>query len=158
MLAPTRQPRQPDSAPATQSENFDKGVEKTRATILVVDDEWLVRWALSEGLGAAGYGVVIAQDARGALNTFQRARPVDAVLLDLRLPDCHDLALLKRLKQIEPRCPIILITVHRSQELIEQARQAGAYRVVDKPFDVDTVIALVGEALDATRRGGGTPS
>lgn len=150
--------RQPDAGPATESENFGRGVGKTPATILVVDDEWLVRWALSEGLGSAGYAVKVAEDACTALDAFQQDRPVDLVLLDLRLPDCRDLALLKRLKQIQPGCPIVLLTAHGSHDLVHQAEQAGAFRVLDKPFDIEAIIALVAEALDATRRGDRTRS
>lgn len=150
--------RQLDTGPDPDSGNSGRGQEKTRGTILVVDDEWLVRWALSESLGTAGYAVRVAQDACTALAAFRRPDLVDAVLLDLRLPDCKDLSLLRQLKQIAPGCPIILITAHRSHELVEQARHAGAYGVVDKPFDIEAVIALVAEALDATRHGDRTSS
>jgi DNA-binding NtrC family response regulator len=150
--------RQLDTGPDPESGNFGRGQEKTRGTILVVDDEWLVRWALSESLGSAGYAVRVAQDASTALEAFRQPGRVDAVLLDLRLPDCKDMSLLERLKQIAPGCPMILITAHGSHDLAEQARHAGAYGVVDKPFDIEAVIALVAEALDATRHGDRTSS
>lgn len=118
----------------------------SHGTVLVVDDEWLVRWSLSEGFSEAGYTVKVAQDAREALESF-RSDPADAVLLDLRLPDSSDLGLLKHLKQLAPACPILLMTAYRTAELFEQAREAGACRIVDKPFDIEVIIGLVAEAL-----------
>lgn len=122
-------------------------------TVLVVDDEWLVRWSLSEGFSEAGYTVKVAQDAREALESF-RSDPADAVLLDVRLPDSSDLGLLKRLKQIAPACPILLMTAYRTAELFEQAREAGAFRIVDKPFDIEVIIGLVAEALSGASPNG----
>jgi DNA-binding NtrC family response regulator len=123
-------------------------------TVLVVDDEWLVRWSLSESLRAAGHTVKVARDTREALSAFESSPAVNVVLLDLRLPDSSDLGLLKRFKALAPACAVILITAHRSHELLEQARQVGAFGVLDKPFDVDHVVALVAAALRSHRAGG----
>src|SRR6266542_1475569 len=66
-------------------------------TVLVVDDEPLIRWAVREGLEGAGYAVVEAGTAREALASLAgAAAPVTVALLDLRLPDSNDLALLRR--------------------------------------------------------------
>ena len=68
--------------------------------VLVVDDEALIRWAVSETLTTAGHDVVQAADARSALRTLgDSGGAIDVVLLDLRLPDCSDLTLLSRIRQ-----------------------------------------------------------
>lgn len=148
MVAPRRSWPQHERAPVPQGGIFGKGAGNSQGeTVLVVDDEWLVRWSLSESLAEKGYRVRLARDAQEAVELFQTAPAADAVLLDLRLPDSSDLDLLKRLRHMAPDCPIIVITAHPSAELAEQAERAGAFRVLDKPFDVEHVVALVGEAL-----------
>jgi DNA-binding NtrC family response regulator len=148
MIAPPHFTPQRSPSTVTKSEIFGKRTGKSHdATVLVVDDEWLVRWSLSESLTGAGYRVRQAGNAREAVTAFQASPMADVVLLDLRLPDSADLDLLRQLKRLSPACAIILITAHRSVDLIEQAERAGAFHVLDKPFDVDVVVQLVGAAL-----------
>lgn len=116
--------------------------------VLVVDDEQLIRWSLAESLSRAGYHVIEARDRKGTLQVFEQTRPgVCVVLLDIRLPDSHDLSLLRSIRQIAPDCRIIVMTAHGTPELIQEALTCGAFRVVDKPFDLDDMVGLVAEAL-----------
>jgi DNA-binding NtrC family response regulator len=115
--------------------------------VLVVDDEALIRWSVTETLEAAGFHVFEAATARAALDHF--GSPGDGtcvVLLDLRLPDSDDLGLLRRIRQIAPACRIILMTAHATSEILEEALEAGAYSVLRKPFDMTSVVGLVREA------------
>lgn len=118
------------------------------ATVLIVDDEALIRWSLAESLEAAGFSVAEAATAQEALARFGNgAGPVDVVLLDLKLPDSSDLSLLRRIRQIDPACDIILMTAHGTVEVLEEARLAGAYSTLTKPFDVQRVVRLVKSAV-----------
>lgn len=118
--------------------------------VLVVDDEPLIRWALAETLGDRGYEVVEAGDARAALQAVaDAADPFDVVVLDFRLPDSNDLTLLSRILQFDPAPQVIMMTAHGSQELTEKALRRGAYRVVNKPFEMAQVAALVSQAQTA---------
>lgn len=115
--------------------------------VLVVDDEALIRWSLSEMLAERGYAVTEAGDGRMALAAIQNAAdPFDVVLLDYRLPDSADLRLLERVRALTPTARVIMITAHNSPELSKGATALGAFRVVSKPFEVESLATLVNEA------------
>jgi DNA-binding NtrC family response regulator len=111
----------------------------------VVDDEALIRWSLSETLAENGYDVTEACDGRMAVEAIQETeRPFDVVLLDYRLPDSDDLRLLQMVRSMAPTSQVIMITAHNSPEVVQGAWALGAYRVVSKPFEVES-LAGVGE-------------
>jgi DNA-binding NtrC family response regulator len=112
-------------------------------TVLVVDDEPLIRWAIREALEDAGYVVVEAGTAREALAQLTRSGPVAVALLDLRLPDCNDLTLLRGVRRDAPSCRIVMMTAHGTPELMAEAIRAGAFSTVSKPFDLARVVGLV---------------
>jgi DNA-binding NtrC family response regulator len=68
------------------------------------------------------------------------------VLLDFRLPDSADLRLLKEVKRLSPTSRVIMITAHANPEIADGATALGAYRVISKPFEVDSLAALVNRA------------
>lgn len=115
--------------------------------VLVVDDEVLIRWSLSEGLSDSGFVVRQAStgsEARTVLQAFA-GEPL-VIVLDLRLPDVADLSLLCDLRLLRPDVPIIMMTAHGSPEDAARARELGVFRFIDKPFDVSKVVELVEEA------------
>jgi len=116
-------------------------------TALVVDDEALIRWSLSEGLTDAGWEV--RQAATGA-EAREQVRALEGrpfvILLDLRLPDVADLSLVLELRGARPDVPMIVMTAHGSADDARKALAAGAHAVVGKPFDVVEMVALVGVA------------
>ncbi len=71
------------------------------------------------------------------------------VLLDLKLPDCSDLSLLRLLRQLAPTSRIVLMTAHGTAEVLEEAVRAGAFRAVGKPFDMDDMVGIVRDAIAA---------
>ena len=112
-------------------------------TILVVDDEPLIRWAIREGLEEAGYAVVEAGTATEALARVSEGGPFSVALLDLRLPDCDDLTLLRSLRDTAPACRVIMMTAHGTAETLADAIGAGAFGTVAKPFDLSSVVGIV---------------
>lgn len=115
--------------------------------VLVVDDEALIRWSLSERLAEEGYPVRQASSGAEALTVLSAL--VDhptVVLLDLRLPDVNDLSLFRKIRSMRPDVPVILMTAHGSAEDADEAMAEGAFRFVAKPFDVAQMTALVAEA------------
>ena len=116
-------------------------------TILVVDDEPLIRWAVREALETAGYPVIEAGTAREAIDALAaRADSIGVVLLDLRLPDSDDLSLLRRVLEMAAGCRVIVMTAHGSPEVLAEAIEAGAFGTLSKPFDMPRVLDLVGAA------------
>ena len=118
-------------------------------TVLVVDDEQLIRWSLNDRLSAAGYRVVEAATATAALE--RHAEGVDLVLLDYKLPDGDGLDVLKKIKEAEPDTLVILLTAFASVDTAVEAMKSGAFHYANKPFNLDEIALLVEKALETTR-------
>jgi DNA-binding NtrC family response regulator len=113
--------------------------------VLVVEDERLIRWSISETLGSSGHTVVEAADAASAREAVAAA-PFDAVLLDYRLPDSNDLTLLADIRRMVPGSPVILMTAFGSPEVVEGALGLGVYKVMNKPLEMETLEGLLLQA------------
>ena len=136
----------PGNGPGTTPEvvgDFSMDADFFPRQVLVVDDEPLIRWSVSETLSDLGYRVKQASDAASALRTVTTAtRSFDVVILDLRLPDMRDLSLLATLRQLLPRALLVLMTAFGTAEIVAAAQALGA-AVLDKPFELDELRRLV---------------
>jgi DNA-binding NtrC family response regulator len=121
----------------------------SNATLLVVDDESLLRWSLRERLTNEGYDVVEASTAAEAYD--QLRGDVDLALLDFKLPDGNGIDILRRVKEQSPETLVILMTAFSTVENAVEAMKLGAYHYINKPFNLDEVVLLVEKALETSR-------
>ena len=112
----------------------EEGYEKEK--ILVVDDEPAVCSLLKEFLGKKGFNVVTASSGEEALEKFKKERPI-LILLDIKLPGMDGIMTLKRVREMDEKVGVIMITSVEEQEVFEEAKKLGAYEYVVKPFDLD---------------------
>lgn len=111
--------------------------------VLIVDDEPLIRWSIAETLGSAGHRIAEAQDAASALRALAETPEPDVILLDFRLPDSNDLELLAKIRRIAPHTAIIMMTAFGTPELTSGALRLGAMKVLNKPFNMEDLEAIV---------------
>jgi two-component system, NtrC family, response regulator AtoC len=121
----------------------------SQATILLVDDEPLIRWSLSERLATEGYQLREAATGAAAIEAVQQG--VDLVLLDYQLPDTDGASVLRQMREIDPDLLVFVLTAYATVETAVAAMKSGAYHVLDKPFNLDNVAAAVERALETTR-------
>ena len=119
------------------------------ATILIVDDDALLRHALVARFKEEGYDVIEAGTAAEAAEAI--TPDVDLALLDFHLPDGDGLTILKGLKARSPETVVILMTAFASVENAVEAMKLGAFHYVNKPFDLDELSLLSRQALETTR-------
>lgn len=117
--------------------------------ILVIDDDPLVRWSVTERLRAGDLEVIQAGSVAEA--TAALAKSPDLMLLDYTLPDGDGLSILREAHTGDPDLPVIMLTAHHDAETIVAAMKAGAFDYLTKPFEVAEVEVRVRRALEITR-------
>ena len=116
--------------------------------ILIVDDEKLVRWALTQKCAEFGYQTLEAQNGEEALRALQN-ETVDAILLDVHLPDWSGIEVLEKLKQAGETRSIIMMTADPQLDDVKAALRLGAYDFVSKPINFDELSVTLQNALEA---------
>lgn len=114
-------------------------------TILVVDDEKGAQEAIKT-VFRGRYHVLMASDAATALEILARS-PVDLITLDLRLPDCPGIEVLKGIHESHPHTPVVIVTGYGSLGSADEAFRHGAAGYLLKPFNTSDLTTLIQQAL-----------
>jgi DNA-binding NtrC family response regulator len=112
------------------------------AKILVIDDEPGIRDLLDTLLSRKGYDVVLAENGWKGLEVFRRERP-DVLVLDLKMPGMDGIMVLKQIRSVDPKLPVIILTGAGTPETEQRVRAMGVTEYVEKEFSLH----LLGDAL-----------
>jgi two-component system response regulator HydG len=124
--------------------------DETGVTVLVVDDERSNCESLEKILSREGMRVLVAHDAKHALETLRQHR-VHVVLTDLMMPGTTGLELLRAVKQLSPEVEVVLMTAYGSVEAAVSAMKDGAYDFVEKPLKRVAIVKSVRKAAERGR-------
>ena len=116
--------------------------------ILIVDDDKLVRWTLTQKCTEFGYFSLEADSGEEALRLLQTEQ-VDAILLDVHLPDLSGIEVLEKLKNAGETRSVIMMTADPQLDDVKAALRLGAYDFVSKPINFDELSVTLQNALDA---------
>jgi two-component system nitrogen regulation response regulator NtrX len=119
-------------------------------TILVVDDEKSILNALKGILEDEGYKAVLAGSGEEALSILNE-RPLDLVLLDIWLPGKDGVAVLREIKTLNPRLPVIMMSGHGTIETAVSSTKLGAYDFIEKPLSLEKTVLVIRHALEQNR-------
>ncbi|HEY2906774.1 MAG TPA: sigma-54 dependent transcriptional regulator [Vicinamibacterales bacterium] len=119
-------------------------------TILVVDDEEIMREILDTLLTREGYDVRLASSGTEGLE-LARALPFDAAIVDIMMPGLDGIATLDELKRIDEDLAVVIITAFASVESAISAMKSGAFDYITKPFKNDEVLVVVRNAMERRR-------
>ena len=122
-------------------------MEKSKGSILIVDDEETVRRILRRRLEAELYDCVTASGGEDALDKTT-SHDFDVVLLDILMPGLSGMEVLPKLVDRQPHTQVIMVTSVLDHDTIEEAMKLGAYDYVTKPLNLDDIVTRVQKALE----------
>ena len=117
-----------------------------KAKILIVDDSALTRRSLRQILETAGCEVVEAENGLDALERYYLDKP-DVVMLDLVMRGMYGLEVLHKLRELDPRARIIVVSADIQTSSQDMAGEAGAAGFINKPFDRTDILSALDTAL-----------
>lgn len=138
------------TARTAQADSMGNLRSMPKTKVLIVDDEPLIRWVITEMLKGWDYEPLEAATAAAALQTVAEAQPV-AALLDINLPDASGFDLLREIKRRRPATVVIMITGELIVENAVAAWRNGAADFIGKPINADELRFVLARALEAKR-------
>jgi two-component system nitrogen regulation response regulator GlnG len=125
-------------------------------SILIIDDEEPIAWALRRAFEREKYAVAVAASAEDGLAKARKHAP-DVVFLDVRLPGMDGLTALAELKKVAPAAAVVVITAHGNLNTAVKAVEGGAFDYLAKPFDLAQALDAAKRALTRSASGGREP-
>jgi two-component system, response regulator, stage 0 sporulation protein F len=115
-------------------------------TVLVIDDQPGIRRLLVEVLKEEGYQVVTASNGYDGLQEAQVVKP-QLILMDMKMPGMDGIETLKELKRVGQGDRVIMMTAYGELDLVNQAKEIGAYDYITKPFDIIALCQTIQEIM-----------
>jgi PAS domain S-box-containing protein len=127
----------PAPAPQTGAEGLEQ-IQPGRGTVLVVDDEPLVRAFAAEGLKGLGYQVLVAENGKQAFQIYEQHRgEVDCVLMDLIMPELSGLETFRRMRAVDPLVRVVFASGYSTGEILRDAPDARSAAFIGKPYTLE---------------------
>ncbi len=123
---------------------------KSKATILITDDEKSIRNALREILEFENYQVIEAENGEKALEMIRNQGSIDLVLLDIKMQGMDGMETLDKIKEIEPELPVIMISGHGTIKIAVEATKMGAFDFLEKPPDLNRLLISIRNGLQSS--------
>ncbi|MCK4648811.1 response regulator [bacterium] len=125
----------------------------TKKKILIVDDEKELCDTLKKLLAEEGYRTFSAHSGQSALKMIKKEKP-GLVLLDIYMPKMDGIAVLSRVKKIDKKIVMVMMTAYGTLDTAKKTLKLGAYDYITKPFDINFIKIVVKNAFSGTKRGG----
>ena len=106
--------------------------------ILVADDEFLIRWSLTQALCHEGYEVITVENGRTAIEAA-KAQRFDFIITDLVMPELDGWEVLEMAIQTQPPPRVIIITAQGNEDIGRIAKEKGAWAYVEKPYVIEKI-------------------
>jgi DNA-binding NtrC family response regulator len=110
--------------------------------ILIVDDEPLIRKIFERNLNEDGYNLTVCANGTQALDAIN-STGFDLVFLDLMLPDISGVDLIKHIREIDDKLPVVITTGLYNSDQLNEAMKYNPFVVLNKPFSFDTINSIV---------------
>ncbi len=124
-------------------------IKTSEGTILVIDDEKIIRETVKDMLKTAGYTVLLASNGREGIEIFRKYyRTIDLVLLDMAMPEMSGSAVYPELIRIDKNIKVILSSGFREDSRVQTIMKLGVNSFVQKPYTLHTLLAAVGHLME----------
>lgn len=119
-------------------------------SILIVEDDNTIRVTVGNFLARQGFSVELAENGEQALSLL-KTKSFTLILLDLHLPDMHGLDILAKVRESDDRPLVLIMTAYPEVRTAVAALKAGAYDYINKPFDLEDLLELIGRGIETQR-------
>ena len=119
-----------------------------RYSLLVIDDERRYADMLARRLNLRGCKSDVCYTGQDALDIILEGKNFDLILLDLHLPDIYGTEVLTRIKEIDSRTPVIIVTAHGTEKDEQECNQQGAFAFMHKPLNISGLMSILAQVRE----------
>jgi two-component system response regulator HydG len=121
---------------------------KDEPTILIVDDNTDLLQTFAMIFKRRGFCVETADNGTSAVDKFKEQN-FDVTLMDIVMPEMNGVEAFKKIKEVQPGAPVILMTAYSDEELLQTAKEEGVRKIIHKPIRIDQLIDIINEAASS---------